>query len=99
MRDEIKYSWDVQDKRVTKSATEVFEQDVDISWAKSNLLAIMHRACGIPTGICYQCLTLGDVPETGFCIHALNAVYIKSLDKWICLDARGNKAGVDAPFI
>ena len=98
VRDEIKHSWDVQDKRVTKSATEVLEQGVGICWSKANLLAAMLRACGIPAGICYQRLTLGDVPETGFCIHALNAVYINSLDKWIRLDARGNKAGVDAQF-
>lgn len=98
VRDEIKHSWDVQDKRVTKSATEVLEQGVGICWAKANLLAALLRACGIPTGICYQRLTLGDVPETGFCIHALNAVYIKSLDRWIRLDARGNKSGVDAQF-
>lgn len=98
VRDEIKHSWDVQDKRVTKSATEVLEQGVGICWAKANLLVALLRACGIPTGICYQCLTLGDVPETGFCIHALNAVYIKSLNKWIRLDARGNKEGVDAQF-
>ena len=38
------------------------------------------------------------MPETGFCIHALNAVYIRSLNRWIRLDARGNKAGVDARF-
>ena len=38
------------------------------------------------------------VPETGFCIHALNAVYIKSLDSWIRLDARENKTGVEAQF-
>lgn len=98
VRDEVKHSWDVQDKRVTKSATEVLEQGVGICWAKANLLAALLRACGIPAGICYQRLTLGDVPETGFCIHALNAVYIKSLDKWIRLDARGNKEGVDAQF-
>lgn len=98
VRDEIKHSWDVQDKRVTKSATEVLEQGVGICWAKANLLAALLRACGIPTGICYQRLTLGDVPETGFCIHALNAVYIKSLNRWIRLDARGNKTGVDAQF-
>ncbi len=97
-RDAIKHSWDVQDKRVTKSATEVLEQGVGICWAKANLLAALLRACGIQVGICYQRLTLGDVPETGFCIHALNAVYIKSLDRWIRLDARGNKAGVDARF-
>ena len=98
VRDEIKHSWDVQDKRVTKSATEVLEQGAGICWAKANLLAALLRACGIPAGICYQRLTLGDVPETGFCIHALNAVYMKSLDRWIRLDARGNKAGVDAQF-
>ena len=98
VRDEIKHSWDVQDKRVPKSASGVLEQEVGICWAKANLLAALLRECGIPTGICYQRLTLGDVPETGFCIHALNAVYIKSLDRWIRLDARGNKTGVDAQF-
>lgn len=98
VRDEIKHSRDVQDKRVTKYATEVLEQGVGICWAKANLLAALLRACGIPAGICYQRLTFGDVPETGFCIHALNAVYIKSLDRWIRLDARGNKTGVDAQF-
>ena len=96
VRDNIKHSWDVQDKRVTKSATEVLEQGVGICWAKANLHAALLRACGIPAGICYQRLTLGDVPETGFCIHALNAVYIKSLNRWIRLDARGNKEGVNA---
>ncbi len=96
VRDEIKHSWDVQDKRVTCKASEALEQRVGICWAKANLLAALLRACGVPTGICYQRLTLGDTPETGFCIHALNAVYIKSLNKWIRLDARGNKAGVDA---
>lgn len=98
VRDEIKHSWDVQDKRVTKSATEVLEQGVGICWAKANLLAALLRACGILAVICYQRLTLGDVPETGFCIHALNAVYIKSLNRWIRLDARGNKTGVYAQF-
>lgn len=98
VRDEIKHSWDAQDKRITQSATEVLEQGVGICWAKANLLAALLRACGIPTGICYQRLTLGDVPETGFCIHALNVVYIKTLNRWIRLDARGNKAGVDAQF-
>ncbi len=98
VRDDVKHSWDVQDTCVTKSAIEVLEYGVGICWAKSNLLAALLQACGIPAGICYQRLTLGDVPETGFCIHALNAVYVKSLDRWIRLDARGNKEGVDAQF-
>ena len=98
VRDEIRHSWDVQDKRVTKSASEVLEQGVGICWAKANLLAALLRACGIPAGICYQRLTLGNTPDIGFCIHALNAVYLKSLDRWIRLDARGNKPGIDAQF-
>lgn len=98
VRDEIKHSWDVQDKRVTKTATEVLEQGAGICWAKSNLLAALLRANGIPAGICYQRLTLGDTPESGYCIHALNAVYIESLDRWVRLDARGNKTGIDAQF-
>ncbi len=98
VRDEIKHSWDAKDKRVTKKASEVLEEKVGICWAKSNLLAALLRACDIPAGICYQKLTLGDTIETGFCIHALNAVYIKSINKWIRLDARGNKEGVNAQF-
>lgn len=98
VRDNIKHSWDAQDRRCTKSATEVLEQGVGICWAKANLLAALLRACDIPAGICYQRLTLGDNPESGFCIHALNAVYIKSLHKWIRVDARGNKEGVAAAF-
>ena len=98
VRDEIKHSWDVQDKRVTVTATDVLKEKVGICWAKANLLTALLRANNIPTGICYQRLTLGDTPDSGYCIHALNAVYIKTIDKWIRLDARGNKVGVNAEF-
>ena len=30
--------------------------------------------------------------------HGLNGVYIKEIDRWIRLDARGNKKGVNAQF-
>lgn len=96
VRDEIKHSWDVQDKRITITATDVLREKVGICWAKANLLSALLRANNIPTGICYQRLTLGDTPETGYCIHAMNAVYINTINRWIRLDARGNKAGVDA---
>lgn len=45
VRDEIKHSWDAQESRVTKSATEVLKQGVGICWAKANLLAALLRAC------------------------------------------------------
>lgn len=69
-----------------------------ICYAKSHLLAALLRAQGIPCGLCYQKLTLGDTPETGYCVHALNAIYLSGERRWIRLDARGNKLGVDAQF-
>lgn len=98
VRDEIKHSWDVKDKRVTVTASQTLKEGVGICYAKSNLLAALLRLEGIPAGICYQRLTLGDTPDSGYCIHALNAVYLKTLDKWIRLDARGNKETVHAEF-
>ena len=98
VRDEIQHSWDAQDPRVTISASDVLREKVGICWAKANLLAALLRDNGIPTGICYQRLTLVDTPDTGYCIHALNVVHLESLDKWIRLDARGNKEGVCAEF-
>ena len=98
VRDEIKHSWDAQDKRVTVTASDVLREGVGICWAKANLLAALLRVNGIPSGICYQRLTLGDTPDTGYCIHALNAIYLKSIDQWIRIDARGNKEGIQADF-
>lgn len=96
VRDQIRHSWDAQDRRITAKANEVLNEKVGICWAKSNLLAALLRANKIPAGICYQRLTLGNLPETGYCIHALNAVFMKSINQWIRLDARGNKPGVSA---
>lgn len=98
VRDEISHSWDIQGKRVTCKASEVLVYKEGICYAKSHLLASLLRSQGIPTGFCYQRLMLFDTPEKGYCIHALNAVFLHSLNKWIRLDARGNKPGIDARF-
>lgn len=98
VRDEIDHSWDIQGSVVTRKASEVLEHRQGICYAKSNLLAALLRSLHIPTGFCYQKLTLGDTPDTGYCIHALNAVYLDSLQRWIRLDARGNKEGIQAEF-
>ncbi|UHA74670.1 transglutaminase-like domain-containing protein [Paenibacillus sp. 481] len=98
VRDQINHSIDIQSSRVTCKASEVLYFKEGICYAKSNLLCAILRSKGIPTGFCYQRLTLGDTPDTGYCIHALNAVYIQSLKRWIRVDARGNKKGVDAQF-
>jgi transglutaminase-like putative cysteine protease len=98
VRDAIHHSFDIESSRITCKASEVLHFEEGICYAKSNLLAALLRSKGIPAGFCYQRLTKGDTPDTGYCIHALNAVYLGSLGRWIRLDARGNKEGVNAQF-
>lgn len=98
VRDKINHSWNIQDNRVTVSASDVLREGVGICWAKANLLAALLRANGIPSGFSYQRLTLGDTPDTGYCIHALNTVYVSTINKWIRLDARGNNKNIHAEF-
>ena len=98
VRDSISHSFDIESAHITCNASEVLYFEEGICYAKSNLLAALLRSKGIPTGFCYQRLTKGDTPDTGYCIHALNAVYLSSLKRWIRLDARGNKEGVNAQF-
>ena len=98
VRDEIAHSRDIQSRRVTAKASAVLEHGEGICYAKSHLLAALLRRQNIASGLCYQRLTLGDTPDTGYCIHALNTVYLESLSRWIRLDARGNKPSVDAQF-
>lgn len=99
VRDEITHSWDAGEMTVSRKASEVLENGTGICWTKSCLLAALLRANGIPAGISYQKLTRADEDASdGYIIHALNTVYIKELDKWIRLDARGNKETVHAEF-
>ncbi|MGM0878479.1 MAG: transglutaminase-like domain-containing protein [Bacillota bacterium] len=98
VRDEISHSWDIKGKRVTCNASDVLTYKEGICYAKSHLLASLLRSQGIPIGFCYQRLMLFDTPEKGYCIHALNAVFLKTLNKWQRLDARGNKKGINAKF-
>ncbi|AFC29595.1 transglutaminase domain-containing protein [Paenibacillus mucilaginosus 3016] len=98
VRDHVSHSWDIQSSRITRYASEVLKYREGICYAKSNLLCALARSQGVPAGFCYQRLTLGDTPDTGYVIHALNAVYLRSMGRWIRLDARGNKPGVDARF-
>ncbi len=95
VRDEIKHSWDFQTNPVTCKASDVLKYGTGYCYAKSHLLAALLRANKIPTGLCYQRLTIGDKPP--FCLHGLNAVYLKD-HGWYRIDARGNKEGVSVEF-
>ena len=98
VRDEIPHSWDINASVVSKKASEVLANKTGVCWTKSCLLAALLRANGIPSGISYQLLTRADGASDGYIIHAFNTVYIEQLDKWIRLDARGNKENVNAQF-
>ena len=99
VRDEIPHSWDIRSKIVSRKASEVLMNRTGICWTKSCLLASLLRANGIPSGISYQSLTRADDDNSeGYIIHALNTVFIKELNLWIRLDARGNKENVHAEF-
>lgn len=98
VRDEVHHSMDIQGVRVTCKASEVLRYREGLCYAKSHLLAALLRAQGIPTGFCYQRLLLGSIPAEGYVLHGLNAIYLASEGRWIRLDARGNKPGIDARF-
>ena len=97
VRDEIRHSIDIGSRKVILRASEVLAEGEGLCYAKSHLLAALLRANGIPAGLCYQYLRL-DEPDSALILYGLNAVYIESLGRWIRLDARGNKPGVDAKF-
>jgi transglutaminase-like putative cysteine protease len=96
VRDEIPHSFDIGASVITAKASDVLRHGTGICHAKANLLAALLRTEGVPTGFCFQYLTLDDDDSKGWCVHAYNAVFAGS--RWIKLDARGNKAGVNAQF-
>ena len=98
VRDNISHSADIKEDIITCAASEVLEAGHGICFAKSHLLAALLRCKSIPTGFCYQKLILDDETAPILIYHGLNGVYIKELEKWIRLDARGNRKDVDAQF-
>ncbi|MBV2092878.1 MAG: transglutaminase family protein [Candidatus Thiodiazotropha sp. (ex Ctena orbiculata)] len=96
VRDKIKHSNDYKLNPVTCKASDVLKHKTGYCYAKSHLLAALLRANGVPAGLCYQRLTIeNDKPP--FCLHGLNAVYLPEFG-WYRIDARGNKAGIEAEF-
>ena len=96
VRDTIKHSWDYRMNPVTIKASEVLIHGTGYCYAKSHLLAALLRANSIPTGLCYQRLTI-ETKGPPYCLHGLNAIYLKHYG-WYRVDARGNKQGVAAEF-
>jgi len=96
VRDKIPHSFDIGATVITARASDVLKHETGICHAKANLLAALLRSQGIPAGFCFQHLTLMDDDSAGYCVHCFNAVLLDG--RWIKLDARGNKPGVNAQF-
>jgi transglutaminase-like putative cysteine protease len=97
VRDEICHSVDYQINPVTCRASDVLEYKTGYCYAKSHLLAALLRANQIPTGFCYQRLSIDDQGAL-YSLHGFNAIYLPEIG-WYRVDARGNREGVDAQFI
>lgn len=98
VRDQIFHSADIKNDRITCTASEVLKAGHGICFAKSHLLAALLRCKAVPAGFCYQKLILDDETAPVLIYHGLNGVYVKEYKKWIRLDARGNRADVNAQF-
>ena len=98
VRDNISHSADINEDIITCTASEVLKAGHGICFAKSHLLAALLRCKSVPTGFCYQKLVLDDETTPVLIYHGLNGVYIKEYQKWIRLDARGNKKSVNEKF-
>lgn len=98
VRDQISHSADLGMDALTCTASEVLEAGHGICFAKSHLFAALLRCRAIPAGFCYQKLVLDDETVPVLIYHGLNGVFVREIQQWIRLDARGNKMGVDAQF-
>jgi len=97
VRDEIAHSADAGRDELPCRASEVLAAGTGIGFSKSHLLAALLRAVGVPAGFCYQVLRRA-APEAGTFLYGFNGVYLPSCERWILLDARGNKPGLAADF-
>lgn len=97
VRDEIFHSFDYQMNPVTCKASDVLQHKTGYCFAKSHLLAALLRANQIPAGFCYQRLSIDD-QGAPYSLHGFNAIYLPEIG-WYRVDARGNKAGVNAQFV
>lgn len=96
VRDEILHSRDIQSHKITRTSGEALRHREGLCYSKSMLLTALLRALGIPSGLSYQRCLLGESPSEGYCIHGLTTAFLRG--RWVRLDARGNRPGIDARF-
>jgi transglutaminase-like putative cysteine protease len=96
VRDEILHSYDYQMNPVTCIASDVLQHKTGYCFAKSHLLAALLRANQIPSGFCYQRLSIDD-RGAPYSLHGFNAIYLAEIG-WYRVDPRGNRSGINAQF-
>jgi transglutaminase-like putative cysteine protease len=94
VRDAISHTADVGHGKLTLRASEVLRERTGLCYAKSHLLVALLRASNVPAGLCYQRLRCDDSPRS-FVLHGLVAAMMPDR-KFLRMDPRGNKPGVDA---
>ena len=97
VRDEIAHTADAGADALPCRASEVLAARTGIGFSKSHLLAALLRSLGIPAGFCYQ-VVRRDPAEPERVLYGYSGVYLASRERWIQLDARGNRPGLDAQF-
>lgn len=98
MRMHIGHSFYINRNIVTCKASDVLEHRQGICYAKSHLLCAILRCMSIPAGFCYQKLIFDGEKQPWLVLHGLNAVFLRSVGKWVRVDASWNKEGVNAEF-
>jgi transglutaminase-like putative cysteine protease len=88
VRDRVPHSMDTGDPRVPWRASDVLDQRTGLCYAKSHAYVALLRAGGIQAGLCYQ--------QASGVLHGLTAALVD--DRWVLLDPRGNKPGIDVQF-
>ncbi|MGP4027662.1 transglutaminase-like domain-containing protein [Actinomadura sp. 3N407] len=88
VRDRVAHSMDAGDTRVPWRASDVLDQRTGLCYAKSHAYVALLRAGGIQAGLCYQ--------HSAGILHGLTAALVD--DRWVYLDPRGNKPGIDVEF-
>lgn len=96
VRDEIAHSADSGQTKLVWRPVQILTARHALCFGKSHLLVALLRVVGIPAGFCYQ--RLGKEEES-YALHGLAAVWLEDDERWVRLDARGNKPGIDARFI
>lgn len=84
VRDQIFSSFEIDATSVTVCASEVLEKGHGLCYGQSHLVAALMRSAGIPAGFCYQ--VIYDQEDERHYVHALNAVYLEELDRWVRFD-------------